>query len=192
MEPLSLETPREGAWLLIDSAPIIYTLENNPRLAPRFRPLFAAHDAGRYRFAVSTVTIAEVLSGPLQAGDEALARLSRAFRNLARRPARRRNRGKRGASESRLSPEIAGRRASRDRARPRRRRAGDARQRLFADWGVENTCLTLHGALRYLDIRRSQQFSRAAILSIETFTRYGESFPFFGLWPIHPPIYPNT
>lgn len=48
-------------------------------MAPRFRPLFTAHEGGRYRFAVSTVTIAEVLTRPLQAGDEALARRYRAL-----------------------------------------------------------------------------------------------------------------
>jgi hypothetical protein len=36
--------------------------------------MFEAHGAGRLRFAVTTVTIAEVLTGPLQWGDEALAR----------------------------------------------------------------------------------------------------------------------
>jgi predicted nucleic acid-binding protein len=79
MEPLTLQGLREGALLLVDSAPIIYTLEDHPRLAARFRPLFEAHAAGSVRFAVSAVTIAEVLTGPLQAGDEALARRYRAL-----------------------------------------------------------------------------------------------------------------
>ena len=46
---------------------------------PRFRPLFDAHAAGRLRFAVTTLTIAEVLTGPLKLGDEALARRYRAI-----------------------------------------------------------------------------------------------------------------
>jgi predicted nucleic acid-binding protein len=68
----------DGALLLIDTAPIIYQLEGHPALGPRFEPLFDAHAAGRVRFAVTTVTIAEVLTGPLGAGDDALARRYRA------------------------------------------------------------------------------------------------------------------
>ena len=64
---------------MIDSPPIIYFLEAHPKFEPRFRPLFAAHAAGRLRFAVTTITIAEVLNGPLQAADEALARRYRAI-----------------------------------------------------------------------------------------------------------------
>ena len=44
----------------------------------RFKPLFDAHAAGRLRFGVTTITLAEVLTGPLQAGDDALARRYRA------------------------------------------------------------------------------------------------------------------
>ena len=72
MGQVTLEGLRDGAWLLVDTAPIIYTLEDNPRFAPRFRSVFEAHDAGSVRFAVSAVTIAEVMTGPLKAGDEAL------------------------------------------------------------------------------------------------------------------------
>jgi predicted nucleic acid-binding protein len=67
------------ALLLIDSAPIIYVLEAHPRLGRRYAPLFEAHAAGRLRFAVTTITIAEVLAGPLQRGDDALARRYRAI-----------------------------------------------------------------------------------------------------------------
>ncbi len=78
MGPLTLDLP-DGALLLVDSAPIIYVLEGHPQFAPRFRPLFDAHAAGRVRFAVSTVTIAEVLTGPLGAGNEPLAMRCRAI-----------------------------------------------------------------------------------------------------------------
>lgn len=78
MEPLSLESLPEQALLLIDSAPIIYVLEGRTKLADRFLPLFAAHAEGRFRFAASTITVAEVLTGPLQAGDEELAQRYRA------------------------------------------------------------------------------------------------------------------
>ncbi len=65
---------KQDALLLIDSAPIIYFLEGYPKFGPRFEPLFEAHGAGHLRFAATTITIAEVLSGPLQAADDALAR----------------------------------------------------------------------------------------------------------------------
>jgi predicted nucleic acid-binding protein len=40
--------------------------------------LFAAHAEERLRFAVTTITLAEVMTGPLQAGDEELAQRYRA------------------------------------------------------------------------------------------------------------------
>jgi predicted nucleic acid-binding protein len=45
----------------------------------RFRPLFAWHANGRLRFAATTITIAELLTRPLQGGDEAPARRYRAI-----------------------------------------------------------------------------------------------------------------
>lgn len=74
MEPLEHADLPDGALLLVDSPPIIYFLEGHPQFAERFRPLFEAHAAGEVRFAVTTITIAEVLIGPLRAADEALAR----------------------------------------------------------------------------------------------------------------------
>jgi len=77
--PVALgELPKE-ALVLMDSAPIICVLEGHPKLGPRFQPLFGAHARGRLRFAVSTIAIAEVLTGPLQAADEALSRRYRAL-----------------------------------------------------------------------------------------------------------------
>jgi predicted nucleic acid-binding protein len=73
MGSMILDGLPEPALLLVDSAPIIYVLEDHPQLAPRFEPVFAAHAAGRLRLAVSTITLAEVLTGPLAAGQEALA-----------------------------------------------------------------------------------------------------------------------
>ena len=78
MEPISLEGLPENALLLIDSAPIIYVLEDHPKFAAVFRPVFAAHDEGLVRLAVTTVTLAEVLTGPLSVGDEVLAERYRA------------------------------------------------------------------------------------------------------------------
>jgi len=74
MEPVDLTGLPEHPLLLLDSAPIIYLLEDHPKFASRFQPLFDAHSAGAMRFAVTTITIAEVLSGPLRAGDDVLVR----------------------------------------------------------------------------------------------------------------------
>jgi predicted nucleic acid-binding protein len=63
----------DGALLLVDAAPIIYVLEGHARLADRFRPIFLAHETGRVQLAITTIVLAEVLVGPLQAGQEDLA-----------------------------------------------------------------------------------------------------------------------
>jgi predicted nucleic acid-binding protein len=74
MGPIEFEDLPDQALLLMDSGPIVYVLEGHPKFGPRFMPLFEAHEARRLRFAVTTITIAEVLTGPLRAADEALAR----------------------------------------------------------------------------------------------------------------------
>jgi predicted nucleic acid-binding protein len=79
METLAASEIAEGALLLVDSAPIIFTLEANTRFAERYAPLFQRHARGEILLAVTTVTIAEVLTGPLKAGEEALARRYRAL-----------------------------------------------------------------------------------------------------------------
>lgn len=66
MGPLALDDLPEQALLLIDSAHIINVLEGHPKFGARFKPLFEAPAARRLRFAVTTITIAEVLTGPLQ------------------------------------------------------------------------------------------------------------------------------
>jgi predicted nucleic acid-binding protein len=76
--PLEVANLPRGALLLLDTAPIIYALEGHPRFAPRFQPLFDRQAAGEILFAVTTLTIAEVLTGPLRAGEEALAQRYRA------------------------------------------------------------------------------------------------------------------
>lgn len=74
MDALNVATLPAGSLLLVDAAPIIYTLEAHERFAERFAPLFERHAEGELVLAVTTVTIAEVLTGPLRAGEEALAR----------------------------------------------------------------------------------------------------------------------
>ena len=69
---LSLAELGDAPVLAVDTAPIIYTLEGHPRFSDRFAPVFAAAEAGRATIVVSTVTLAEVLSGPIRAGNEVL------------------------------------------------------------------------------------------------------------------------
>ena len=78
MGPVSLEGLPENALLLVDSAPIIFVLEGHPEFAAAFAPVFEAHERGLVRFAVTTVTLAEVLTGPLSKGDEVLVEKYRA------------------------------------------------------------------------------------------------------------------
>jgi hypothetical protein len=73
MEPLTLDSIPDGALLLMDSAPIVYYLEAHPKLGPLFEPYFVRHATGAIHFAVTTVSIAEVLTGPLHSDNEALA-----------------------------------------------------------------------------------------------------------------------
>jgi predicted nucleic acid-binding protein len=61
---------QEGALLLLDSSPVIYFFEDRAKLADRYHPIFEAHARGHLRLAVTPITIAEVLVGPLQQADE--------------------------------------------------------------------------------------------------------------------------
>ena len=63
----------EGSTVTVDSAPIIYVLEDHARHARRYVPLFEAASRGEIQLVVSTVTLAEVVAGPLRAGNEILA-----------------------------------------------------------------------------------------------------------------------
>lgn len=64
----------EGATVLVDTAPWIYLLEDHAEFAPRFVGLFEAAERGQIQLALSTVTLAEVLTGPFKAGQAALAK----------------------------------------------------------------------------------------------------------------------
>jgi predicted nucleic acid-binding protein len=63
-----------GATVAVDTAPFIYLLEGHPRFADQFAGLFASADAGDLHIALSTITLAEVLTGPFNAGKTALAK----------------------------------------------------------------------------------------------------------------------
>lgn len=73
MGPVNLDGLPENALLLVDANPIIYILEQHPELEAVFRPLFEAHEKGLVRLAVTTVTLAEVLLGPLRINNQVLA-----------------------------------------------------------------------------------------------------------------------
>lgn len=62
-----------GAVITIDTAPVIYYLEDHPTYAERFAPVFNAVTEGRIHAVISAVTLAEVLAGPLGSGNEILA-----------------------------------------------------------------------------------------------------------------------
>lgn len=74
MEPIDANAFPQGSLLLVDSAPIIFRLEGHPKYARRYEAMFARHDAGELLLAVTTIAIAEVLTGPLGGGEEALAK----------------------------------------------------------------------------------------------------------------------
>jgi predicted nucleic acid-binding protein len=74
MGTVDIDDLPDQALLLVDSAPVIYFLEDHPRLGPYFAPLFEAHATGRLRFAVTAITVCEVLTGPLRSRDDAMVR----------------------------------------------------------------------------------------------------------------------
>ena len=64
----------DGATVLVDTAPWIYLLQDHSEFAPRFEGLFAEAEEGRIELALSTITLAEILTGPYKAGEVALAK----------------------------------------------------------------------------------------------------------------------
>jgi predicted nucleic acid-binding protein len=75
-----LSLPNE-ARVTVDTAPIIYLLEDNAQFLPTYLPLFERIEAGEVCGVISVVTLSEVLAGPLSHGNEVLA--DRYFRALA-------------------------------------------------------------------------------------------------------------
>ena len=63
---------------MVDSAPIIYFLEGHRTLAPRFGEVFERAAAGDLSIVISTISLAEVVAGPLAAGNDVLAETYRA------------------------------------------------------------------------------------------------------------------
>lgn len=64
----------QGATVMADTAPFIYVLESHPQFADQFVGMFEAAAKGDLTVALSTITLAEVLTGPFKAGQTALAK----------------------------------------------------------------------------------------------------------------------
>lgn len=64
----------EGDLVVVDSAPLIYLLEDHAQFGPLFEGLFALHAQGRVQVAISTITVTEVMIGPLKHNKTALAK----------------------------------------------------------------------------------------------------------------------
>lgn len=63
-----------GATVMVDTAPFIYVLEENEQFAEQFVGLFEAAAQGKLTIALSSISLAEILSGPCSAGKTALAK----------------------------------------------------------------------------------------------------------------------
>lgn len=63
-----------GSRVFVDTAPFIYVLESHLQFAKLFVGLFEAAENGTLSIVLSTVTLAELLTGPHKAGQTALAK----------------------------------------------------------------------------------------------------------------------
>lgn len=63
----------QGQVVGLDTAPLIYFIEQNPTYLERMRLFFRALNRGEFRVVSSVVTLLEVLVYPLREGDAALA-----------------------------------------------------------------------------------------------------------------------
>ncbi len=62
-----------GTIVGLDTAPLIYLIEENLAYLPIVRPFFERVDRGEFRVLTSVVTLAEVLVHPMRQGDHNLA-----------------------------------------------------------------------------------------------------------------------
>lgn len=62
-----------GTVVALDTAPLIYLIEENPTYLPFVRPFFKAVDQGEFKVVTSIVTLTEVLVHPMRHGDQELA-----------------------------------------------------------------------------------------------------------------------
>ncbi len=66
-------TALQGQVVVLDTAPLIYFIEENPTYLEMLRPFFVAMDRGEFSVLTSTVTLLEVLVHPLRRGERELA-----------------------------------------------------------------------------------------------------------------------
>ena len=64
----------QGQTIGLDTAPLIYFIEQNSTYIESVRAFFAGMDQGEFRVVTSTLTLTEVLVHPLRAGNAELAR----------------------------------------------------------------------------------------------------------------------
>lgn len=64
-----------GKVVALDTAPLIYFIEEHPIYMPIVEPFFRSLDAGRFQVITSTLTLLEVLVQPLRKANQALADL---------------------------------------------------------------------------------------------------------------------
>jgi predicted nucleic acid-binding protein len=58
----------------LDTAPLIYVIEDHPVYAPKLQPFFAAAEQGDFQIVTSCVTLLEVLAHPIRSARQDLAR----------------------------------------------------------------------------------------------------------------------
>jgi predicted nucleic acid-binding protein len=63
----------QGHIIGLDTAPLIYYIEQDPQFLPLVEPFFQAFDQGAFTLVTSIVTLLEVLVGVLKKGDVASA-----------------------------------------------------------------------------------------------------------------------
>ena len=66
-------TPLRGQVVGVDTSPFIYLIERNSKFLEKVRPFFQLVDQGEIQVVTSTVTLLEVLVGPLRLGNSTLA-----------------------------------------------------------------------------------------------------------------------
>jgi predicted nucleic acid-binding protein len=69
--------PLRGKVVGLDTAPLIYFIEENLAFLPLVRPFFEAVDRGEFQLVTSVLTLTEVLVHPMRKRDSALADLYR-------------------------------------------------------------------------------------------------------------------
>lgn len=65
----------DGKVVALDTAPLVYFIEEHPVYLPIVQPFFRALDAGRFQVITSTLTLLEVSVLPFRLGNQTLANL---------------------------------------------------------------------------------------------------------------------